>query len=145
MLTLKLAIVPLMMSQILAMDTQGRVKLNLWILHNLLGKGTFAPLIIIQNILFNSDQIDFWLSSYIKNEILERDFKCTMILLKDALLQFFKSPILKVYSLTCCRSESLATLFDEAEETPEPVEQDLGEPVTEEPSWGVRQKGGTQK
>ena len=38
MLTLKLAIVPLMMSQILAMDTQGRVKLNLWILHNLLGK-----------------------------------------------------------------------------------------------------------
>ena len=67
------------------------------------------------------------------------------ILLKDALLQFFKSPILKVYSLTCCRSESLATLFDEAEETPEPVEQDLGEPVTEEPSWGVRQKGGTQK
>ena len=41
------------------------------------------------------------------------------------------------------RSSGLAGLFAETEEAPEPVSQDLGRPVTEEPGWGVKQKGVT--
>ena len=40
-----------------------------------------------------------------------------------------------------CRSEGLATLFAETDEAPEEVTRDLGEPVTEEPGYGVKQKG----
>ena len=42
-----------------------------------------------------------------------------------------------------CRSEGLATLFAEPEDAPEAVTRDLGEPVTEAPGYGVKQKGGT--
>ena len=40
-----------------------------------------------------------------------------------------------------CRSEGLATLFAETDEAPEEVTRDLGEPVTEAPGYGVKQKG----
>ena len=42
------------------------------------------------------------------------------------------------------RSSGLAGLFAETEEEiEEPVKPDLGQPVTEEPGWGVKQKGVT--